>query len=183
MNELQIFNSEEFGQVRTIVIDGEPWFVGRDIAASLGYSDPTGAVRKRVDEEDKGVAKMDTPSGRQEVVIINESGLYTLILGSKLESSKRFKRWVTAEVLPSIRKTGTYTNIPVQSLEIPIGEVASYLKVLDRAAVRQNTASHKIMEAFVMVSEQFGIHLPAGFVKTPEYEQMALPLRKAGEVA
>lgn len=183
MQELQIFKNEEFGQVRTIVIDGEPWFVGKDVATALGYAKPSDVIGKRIDEEDKGISKMETPSGRQEVIIINESGLYTLILGSKLDSAKRFKRWVTAEVLPSIRKTGTYTGVSVQPSEIPIGEVASYLKIMDRVAVRQNTAPYKIMEALVMVSEQFGIHLPADFVKVPAYKQMSLPLGKNGEVA
>ena len=116
MNNLQIFNSEEFGQVRTMVIDGEPWFVGKDVAEALGYERPTDTVRKRVDDEDRGISKMETPSGKQEMTIINESGLYTLVLGSKLDSAKRFKRWVTSEVLPAIRKTGSY-NKPMTEAE------------------------------------------------------------------
>lgn len=108
MENLQIFNNEEFGQIRTMVIDGEPWFVGKDVAEALGYERPTDTVRKRVDDEDRGISKMETPSGKQEMTIINESGIYTLVLGSKLESAKRFKRWVTSEVLPSIRKNGGY---------------------------------------------------------------------------
>lgn len=116
MENLQIFNSEEFGQVRTMVIDGEPWFVGKDVAEALGYERPTDTVRKRVDDEDRGISKMETPSGKQEMTIINESGLYTLVLGSKLDSAKRFKRWVTSEVLPTIRKTGSY-NKPMTEAE------------------------------------------------------------------
>lgn len=108
MNELQVFKSAEFGTVRTIERNGEPWFVGKDVAAALGYKDPTKAARERVDEEDRGVAKIDTPSGEQEMTVINESGLYSLVLSSKLPSAKKFKRWVTSEVLPSIRKTGAY---------------------------------------------------------------------------
>lgn len=108
MNELQVFKSAEFGTVRTIERNGEPWFVGKDVAAALGYKDPTKAARERVDEEDRGVAKLDTPSGEQEMTVINESGLYSLVLSSKLPSAKKFKRWVTSEVLPSIRKTGAY---------------------------------------------------------------------------
>lgn len=108
MNNLQIFNNPEFGEIRTIQKNGEPWFVGKDVATALGYEKPTDAVRKRVDEEDKGVSKMETPSGPQEMTVINESGLYCLIFSSKLEKAKSFKRWVTAEVLPSIRKTGSY---------------------------------------------------------------------------
>lgn len=110
MNNIQIFNfkNNEFGLIRTLTLKGEPWFVGRDVAESLGYAEPRSAISKKVDAEDKGVAEMETPSGKQKVTIINESGLYSLIFGSKLESAKRFKRWVTSEVLPSIRKTGGY---------------------------------------------------------------------------
>lgn len=110
MNDIQIFNfkNNEFGLVRTLTLKGEPWFVGKDVAESLGYAEPRSAISKKVDAEDKGVAEMETPSGKQKVTIINESGLYSLIFGSKLKSATRFKRWVTKEVLPSIRKTGSY---------------------------------------------------------------------------
>lgn len=108
MNELMIFNNPEFGEIRTVEVDGEPWLVGKDVARALGYKDATKAARERVDAEDRGVAKMDTPSGQQEMTIINESGVYSLVLGSKLPSAKKFKRWVTSEVLPSIRKNGMY---------------------------------------------------------------------------
>lgn len=114
MNELQIFKNEEFGEVRTVTIDNEPWFVGKDIAQALGYVKPTDAVRKRVEEEDRGISKMETPSGIQEMAVINESGMYSLILGSKLPSAKKFKHWVTSEVLPTLRKTGSY-EIPKKS--------------------------------------------------------------------
>lgn len=108
MNGLQIFVSKEFGQIRTVTIDNEPWFVGKDVATALGYSNSRDAILKHVHEDDKGVAKCDTPSGKQEMTVINESGLYALIFGSKLNSAKRFKHWVTSEVLPSIRKHGMY---------------------------------------------------------------------------
>ncbi|QIB54837.1 phage antirepressor [Blautia producta] len=108
MNELKIFENAEFGQVRTVTIDDEPWFVGRDVAEALGYAEPRSAVSKKVDEADRGVAEMETPSGKQKMTTINESGLYALIFGSKLESAKRFKHWVTSEVLPAIRKHGVY---------------------------------------------------------------------------
>ena len=106
--KIEVFTNAEFGQVRTLTIDDEPYFVGKDVAIILGYAKPTDAVRKLVDEEDRGISKMETPSGIQEMTIINESGLYSLILSSKLPNAKRFKRWVTAEVLPSIRKHGAY---------------------------------------------------------------------------
>lgn len=108
MNELMIFNNPEFGEIRTVEVNGEPWLVGKDVARALGYKDATKAARERVDAEDRGVAKMDTPSGQQEMTIINESGVYSLVLGSKLPGAKKFKRWVTSEVLPSIRKKGMY---------------------------------------------------------------------------
>ena len=175
MNNVQIFNNHEFGEVRTLIIDGSPWFVGKDVSEALGYAKPTDAIRKRVDDEDRGISKMETPSGIQEMTIINESGLYSLIFGSKLESAKKFKHWVTSEVLPQIRKTGGY-GMPQQYVkqDIPLGEVASYLKVMDRVAVRQGTVPFKIAQAFKTVSEQFGVQLPEDFVKVPEYEQMSI---------
>lgn len=116
MNELQIFNSEEFGDIRTITIDNEPWFVGIDVVKSLGYANPKNAVPKHVSEEDKLNTQIEYAGQRREVTIINESGLYSLIFGSKLESAKRFKRWVTSEVLPTIRKTGSYRK-PLTTVE------------------------------------------------------------------
>lgn len=108
MNELQIFNNVEFGEVRTIVIGNEPFFVAKDVAEILGYINPRDAISKHVDGEDKGVAKCDTLGGNQNLTVINESGLYSLILFSKLPKAKEFKRWVTSEVLPTIRKHGAY---------------------------------------------------------------------------
>lgn len=108
MNELQIFSNEEFGQVRTVLINNEPYFVGKDIAIALGYSNPRDAISKHVDSEDKGVANCDTLGGKQELTVINESGLYSLVFGSSLPSAKQFKHWVTKEVLPSIRQNGGY---------------------------------------------------------------------------
>lgn len=108
MNELQIFKSPEFGQVRTVMIGGEPWLVGKDIATALGYTNTRKALNDHVDDEDKGVTKCDTLGGAQEMTIINESGLYSLVLSSKLPTAKKFKHWITSEVLPAIRKTGGY---------------------------------------------------------------------------
>lgn len=108
MQELMIFSNPEFGEIRTVEIDGEPWFVGKDVAVALGYENPARAIRSHVDEDDKGVTKLVTPGGTQDVIIINESGVYSLILSSKLPAAKKFKHWVTAEVLPSIRKNGGY---------------------------------------------------------------------------
>ena len=109
MDEVQVFNNAEFGNVRALTIDGEPWFVGKDVAEALGYVETAKAVREHVDTEDKGVSEIDTPGGIQKMVTVNESGMYALIFGSKLESAKRFKHWVTHDVLPSLRKTGRYS--------------------------------------------------------------------------
>lgn len=108
MNDLKIFESPEFGIIRTIVIDDEPWFVGNDVAKTLGYRDLYSALRHNVDNEDKRLCPVSSTSGTQETTIINESGLYSLIFNSKLENAKVFKHWVTSEVLPSIRKNGGY---------------------------------------------------------------------------
>lgn len=110
-NAITTFNNDVLNaSIRTMTDENdEPWFVGKDIAEALGYKNLADALSKHVDDEDKGVAKCDTLGGRQDVTIINESGMYSLIFGSKLESAKKFKRWVTCEVLPSIRKTGKYS--------------------------------------------------------------------------
>lgn len=110
MENVQIFSNEEFGRIRTIAINGEPWFVGKDVAERLGYTDTAQAVRKHIDDEDKGVVDLTTPGGIQRATIINESGLYSLVLSSKLPRAKAFKRWVTSEVIPSIRKRGIYAT-------------------------------------------------------------------------
>ena len=107
-NKIEIFNNEEFGAVRTLTIDNEPYFVGKDVAQALGYSNARDAINKHVDDEDKGVANCDTLGGKQEMTVITESGLYSLVLSSKLPTAKKFKHWVTAEILPSIRKHGAY---------------------------------------------------------------------------
>ena len=118
-NNVQIFNNPEFGNIRTTMIDGEPWFVGKDVATALGYAKPLGAISTHVSEDDSLKQGLTDSLGRtQESIFINESGLYTLIFGSKLESAKKFKSWVTKDVLPSIRKTGSYNvHVPASPLE------------------------------------------------------------------
>ncbi len=137
MNKIQIFKNEEFGDIRTVTIDGEPWFVGKDVAEVLGYSNSRDALAKRVDEEDKGVAKCDTLGGMQDLTIINESGLYSLIFSSKLPNAKKFKHWVTSEVLPAIRKTGRY-QMPKFSKEIQA------LLILDERTVKMEKRIDKL---------------------------------------
>lgn len=108
MNELQVFNNSEFGQLRTVTINGEPWLVGKDVAAALGYSDTFGALKKHVDDEDKQNCQNDSFESNRGMTVINESGMYSLVLSSKLPTAKKFRRWVTSEVIPSIRKHGAY---------------------------------------------------------------------------
>ncbi|BAO07858.1 putative anti-repressor protein [Enterococcus mundtii QU 25] len=127
MNQPQIFNFEQ-NEVRTILVNDEPYFVGKDVAEVLGYSNTQKAILNHVDEEDKGVTKWDTLGGKQNMTIINESGLYSLILKSKLPSARKFKRWVTSEVLPAIRKHGIYaTDELLNNPDLLIG-VATKLK-------------------------------------------------------
>ena len=128
MNQLEIFKNREFGEIRTVSIDGEPWFIGKDVAEALGYGKGkslNNAVATHVDEEDKGVTEMMTPGGKQNLIIINESGLYSLILSSKLPNAKKFKHWVTSEILPQIRKTGSYQKrlTPEEMMRIQLGMV------------------------------------------------------------
>ena len=108
MNQMEIFKNQEFGTIRAVEIEGEPWLVGKDVALALGYKNPQEAIRNHVDAEDKGVSEILTPGGMQKLPIINESGLYALVLSSKLPKAKQFRRWVTSEVLPTIRKHGAY---------------------------------------------------------------------------
>ena len=108
MNELQIFNNEEFGEIRTITKDGEPWFVGKDITEKLGYQNGSRDIARHVDEDDQIVIPIPGDTQNRNMLVINESGLYSLVISSKLPNAKKFKKWVTSEVLPSIRKNGGY---------------------------------------------------------------------------
>lgn len=138
-----VFNNEEFGNIRTVVLDNEPWFVGKDIAKCLGYSNASKAVIKHVDKEDKQMIMINitdsqngnVPVGKTKTAFVNESGLYALIFGSKLEKAKEFKRWVTAEVLPQIRKTGGY--IPIEKQDDDLTIMAKALNIM------QNTLAQK----------------------------------------
>ena len=127
-NNLQIFKNNDFGEIRVIELNGEPWFVGKDVAETLGYKDTSDALKRHVDDEDKGVGEIPTPGGNQNMKIINESGLYSLILSSKLSTAKKFKHWVTRDVLPSIRKTGTYSTKSKDESEIKYMNAQARLK-------------------------------------------------------
>lgn len=141
MHELQIFKNEEFGEVRTVTIDNEPWFVGKDVAMALGYQNASKALADHVEECDKLNTESLSSLGQRGGWLINESGLYSLIFGSKLESAKRFKHWVTSEVLPSIRKTGGY------QMQVPQGKELLALAVLEaQKTIEEQTAQIERMK-------------------------------------
>ncbi len=137
--QIQIFNNAEFGEIRSMEIGGEPWFVGKDVAAALGYSNTKDALAAHVESEDKSIIQrsqfptLEIPN--RGMTIINESGLYSLILGSKLDGAKRFKRWVTSEVLPAIRKTGAYATdskaAEIKMRELRVKEMNAQARLLN----------------------------------------------------
>ena len=148
--EIQIFKHEKFGNIRTINKNGEPWFVGKDVAEVLGYADTRKAIRMHVDDDDKGGDILSTPGGRQQITIINESGLYSLILSSKLPQAKEFKRWVTNEVLPQIRKTGGY--IPLNDCE-DTGEIMARALMIAQRTIEQKDALLEMQKPKVRFAE------------------------------
>lgn len=154
MNELQVFKNAEFGSVRTLVIDDEPYFVGKDVAGILGYTNPNEVIHDHVDEEDKlnskTLSSFDLDLGQRGGWLINESGLYSLILSSKLPAAKKFKRWVTAEVLPSIRKHGVYAVPGVKFKEMD-------------AEAKLNNSRARLSAMWMKISQQINI---------PEYKQI-----------
>lgn len=149
MSEIQVFNNPEFGEIRMMELNGEPYFIGKEIATILGYTNPRKAITDHVDAEDKGVTKCDTLGGTQDMTIINESGLYSLVLSSKLPGAKRFKRWVTSEVLPSIRRNGGYINgqetMSAEELMAKALVVAQQTLAAREARISQLTAQNTIM--------------------------------------
>lgn len=168
MNELQVFSNSEFGNIRTVTIDGEPWFVGKDIAESLGYSNSKKALGDHIDAEDKRGSQIVTPGGTQTMTIINESGVYSLILSSKLPNAKKFKRWVTGEVLPALRKTGHYEMPGYAPKATSIGEVVNLIKVTRQTMKDQGCTPTEIAQAVKEICGQFGVTLPQCFIKPKE---------------
>jgi len=176
MNNLQIFKNKQFGTVRTVMVNDEPWFVGKDVAKCLAYSNSRKALADHVDDEDKGVTKCDTLGGKQELTIINESGLYSLILGSHLPTAKQFKHWITAEVIPSIRKTGSYS---MKSKEYPpksssIGEGANVLKLVDKVMIAQRASGYERAKALKQEAEKLHIPMPDNIIQPVPFEQTTI---------
>lgn len=165
MNQLQVFQNNEFGQIRSITINDQPWFVGKDVADSLGYSE-TNAMTRRLDDEDFMSTKLTDMNMKS--ILINESGLYAAILGSQLPSAKKFKRWVTSEVLPAIRKTGTYSVPGYQTKATSVGEVVNLINMTRQSMKDQGCDPREIAIAVKQICEQFNIHLPDCFIKPQE---------------
>lgn len=157
MNELQIFNNEEFGNVRSLMIDNEPWFVGKDVAEALGYKNVRDSLARHIDSDDKrdGVVIHDSMGREQKPIIINESGLYSLILSSKLESAKKFKHWVTSEVLPTLRKTGSYTKVPTDPRELLMLTIKAHEQTAQRVDVLEEKVSDLEKSTTIDSSQQY----------------------------
>lgn len=160
--EIQIFKNEQFGQIRTLMKDGEPWFVGKDVAVILGYSNPNEAITDHVDDEDKlnskTLSSCNLDLGQRGGWLINESGLYGLILSSKLETAKAFKRWVTAEVLPSIRKHGEYVS--PRKAQQRLGEVNSAARIIRQTLREAGMAPQFVAVAMKSLYEPVGVEIP-----------------------
>ena len=162
MEELQIFNNEEFGEVRSLVINDEPWFVGKDVAKALGYENPSKAIRDHVEEEDKKVGVQnvtpyisDNLGRKQYPTFINESGVYSLIFGSKLPSAKKFKHWVTSEVLPTLRKTGSYAKVPTDPRELLMLTIKAHEQTAQRVDVLEEKVSDLEKSTTIDSSQQY----------------------------
>mgnify|MGYP003368487976 CR=1 FL=1 len=176
VNDVLVFSNSEFGNIRTVTVNGEPWFVGKDIAEALGYSNASKAVMNHVDDEDKQFVMCDIAdsqngnvlTGQSKTAIINESGLYSLILSSKLPNAKKFKRWVTSEVLPAIRKTGHYETQGYAPKATSIGEVVNLIKITRQTMKEQGASPTDIAKAVKEICEQFGVNLPQCFIKPKE---------------
>jgi prophage antirepressor-like protein len=175
-NKIQVFEKEEFGKVRTLMIDGEPWAVGKDVAEALGYKNPSNAVAAHVDPEDKTTYQIqvcDTDSTypkqvcrsnlKTDITLINESGLYSLILSSKLPKAKEFKRWITSEVLPALRKTGHYGTAqkPTPTDPAKLAELVDTVAGLARA---QRKNPREVAYCAAVVMHQYGVDLPGEFL-------------------
>lgn len=150
MNNLQIFNSPDFGQIRTIQQNGEPWFVGKDVAKILGYERADNAIRNHVDDEDKLMHQISASGQNREMYIINESGLYSLILSSKMPKAKEFKRWVTSEVIPAIRKTGGYIAV---SENMTDAEIMAKAVLVAQSTIQQRDQRIKELESDVAAAK------------------------------
>lgn len=195
MNEITLFSNPEFGEIRTVDLNGETWFVGADIASALCYSNTSKAIRDHVDDEDKLTERIVTSGQGRDVIIINESGVYALIFGSKLPDAKKFKHWVTSEVLPAIRKHGAYvpaqpnqTNIDIQLLNARTMNANVYVNLLQHIDTKSETYKPILMAyAANTAAGQNILPLPRAEQKTYSATEIAAMLgvsaNKIGRVA
>lgn len=188
MQNIQIFNNPEFGEIRTIIIDGKDYFYGVDVAKALMYERPS----KAVSDHCKGILTLDTlkNEGGYPEKLIPEGDIYRLTVKASEQNNnkeikqkaEKFEQWIFDEVLPALRKTGTYSMNERNILDAAVaGNVADLGRVTERIMKGQGSAPHKIAEAFLLECNQFGIILPVDFVKVPEYEQMELSWAKEKE--
>ena len=180
-NELQIFDNPKFGEIRTLTIDGEPWLAGKDVAEILGYSNPQKAIRDHIDEDDKTVNESFTVNGTQ-AILINESGLYSLILSSKLPNAKQFKRWVTSEVLPAIRKTGTYSVPNKQDKSIEIKERNSRVRLSNQFLKLAKVDTLSTEYKNILVSKAAEALTGFALIPLPQSEQKMYSATEIGEM-
>ena len=173
---IKVFQNKEFGTVRNLIINDEPYFVGKDVAEIFGYRETAKAIRTHVDEEDKGVSVLDTPGGRQQITLINESGLYCLILSSNLPVAKKFKRWITSEVLPEIHRKGSYSQVKTENIlkdpRLTASAKAIFMYLCSRSGGKSeiNTNRKKVLHDLDMGSDMYKNHLDKlknlGYVST-----------------
>lgn len=155
MEELQIFNNEEFGNVRSLMIDNEPWLVGKDVATDLGYQNGSRDINRHVDEEDRRKVMVFDGKQNKETIVINESGLYALVFGSKLPSAKKFKHWVTSEVLPTLRKTDSYAKVPTDPRELLMLTIKAHEQTAQRVDVLEEKVSDLEKSTTIDSSQQY----------------------------
>lgn len=196
MNELMIFKNERFGSIRTTEINGEVWFVGKDIAEALGYTNPSKAISDHVNEDDKLNNDSLLSLGQRGGWLINESGVYSLIFGSKLESAKDFKHWVTKEVLPSLRKTGSYTltmpqvskdELSVMAEQSKVAKANIYLELSKKYGGNKEYA--QILDAYATKSLEGKFILPLPKLEEKNYsatevgEKLGISSKMVGKIA
>lgn len=169
MNELKIFNNEEFGKIRTVTIDNEPWFVGKDVADNLGYQNGSRDINRHVSEDDRIKDMIFDGNQNKETILINESGLYALIFGSKLESAKEFKHWVTSEVLPALRKTGSYEMPKKKQSNERLASVNNAVKILTPMLQAAGCNSKIQLLTAKSLYEKAGVNLPITIEADQQY--------------
>ena len=197
MSSIQLFENSEFGKIRVVQVEGDPWFVGKDVAQALGYSDPSSAVSKNVDSEDKTtlLLEQDGSNYKSKTTLINESGMYSLILSSKLPGAKKFKRWVTSEVLPSIRKNGGYSMDEItesQKAFLSVQEKTAHIQaatLLNQIAGDYTGTYRQILQAYATKELVGEFALPLPKVERHTYtagdigKKLGISANKVGQLA